>query len=118
MLERIGKYDILEEMGSGGQAIVYKARDRSLGRTVALKVLHPHLTRDPQFRERFLRDARLAASLNHPNVVTVHEVGEADNTLYIAMELVPNSLDEELKQHGKLELSRAIAIGQQTAQAL
>ncbi|MQF69154.1 hypothetical protein FIM12_02300 [SAR202 cluster bacterium AD-804-J14_MRT_500m] len=118
MIQRIDKYDILEEMGSGGQAIVYKARDRSLGRTVALKVLHPHLTRDPQFRQRFLRDARLAASLNHPNVVTVHEVGESDNTLYIAMELVPNSLDEELKQHGKLELSRAINIGQQTAQAL
>ena len=75
MIQRIGKYDILEEMGSGGQAIVYKARDRSLGRTVALKVLHPHLTRDPQFREHFLRDARLAASLNHPNVVTVHEAG-------------------------------------------
>ena len=66
--QRIGRYEILSEIAAGGQATVYRARDVTLGRVVALKILHPHLARDAQFRERFLREARMVASLTHPNV--------------------------------------------------
>ncbi|MEE8442363.1 MAG: protein kinase, partial [Dehalococcoidia bacterium] len=86
---RIGHYEVLEEIAAGGQGAVYRARDINLGRIVALKVLHPHIARDPQFRERFLREARMAASLTHPNVVTIYDVGEDDSQLYMTMEFLP-----------------------------
>ena len=83
--QRIGRYDILESVGSGGFAIVYRAQDTQLGRAVALKVLHPHMTGDSQYLDRFLREARLAASIpTHPNVVVLHEVGQEGNTYFIA----------------------------------
>ena len=90
--QRIGRYDILESVGSGGFAIVYRAQDSQLGRSVALKVLHPHMTGDSQYLDRFTREARLAASINHPNVVTIHEVGQDADTHFIAMEYPPHFL--------------------------
>ena len=94
-MQRIGRYDILESVGSGGFASVYRAQDTQLGREVALKVLHPHMARDPQYVERFVREARLAASINHTNVVTIHEVGRDAGSHFIAMEYLPSSLDAQ-----------------------
>ena len=106
--QRIGRYDILESIGTGGFATVYRAQDSQLSRAVALKVLHPHLAGDPQYLERFTREARLAASINHPNVVTIHEVGQDADTHFIAMEYPPISL-EALSQQGRLSLPQALA---------
>ena len=75
-------------LGRGGMGVVYRAYDLALDRDVALKLLAPHLADDVSFRERFLRESRLAASLEHPNVVPIHDAGEIDGQLYIAMRLV------------------------------
>ncbi|MCH7706059.1 MAG: serine/threonine protein kinase, partial [Chloroflexi bacterium] len=116
--KRIGRYQVLEEIASGGQGAVYRARDVSLDRVVALKVLHPHLARNPQYRERFLREARTAASLTHPNVVTIYEVGEEGDQLYIAMEYLPRSLHDVLEASGSLDIQNAISMTVQVAAAL
>ena len=71
--KRIGKYEIIAELGRGGFAVVYKARDTELDRVVALKVLHPHFTTDPKFVQRFHQEARTAAGLHHAHIVTVHD---------------------------------------------
>jgi serine/threonine protein kinase len=92
MAERrgIGKYEILEEIGRGGFAKVYKARDTDLGRVVALKVLHPHLTTKSEFTQRFRQQARMAARLSHPHIVTIHDIGEEAKRHYLAMTFVPD----------------------------
>jgi len=84
----LGPYHIVAKLGEGGMGVVYRAHDATLQRDVALKVLPPELAGEPDRRARLLREARAAASLNHPNVCTVYEVGEADGQAYIAMELV------------------------------
>jgi hypothetical protein len=86
-MQRLGKFEILAELGRGGFATVYRARDATLGREIALKALHPQLLADPEFGDRFLREARTLAGLRHPHIVTVYEAGEADGRVYIAMEL-------------------------------
>jgi len=86
---RIPGYDIQRELGRGGMATVYLAVQLSLSRSVALKVLAPHLARDPVDRERFLREARFAANLHHPHIVEIHDVGEADGTPFMAMGYEP-----------------------------
>jgi YVTN family beta-propeller protein len=82
----VAGYRIERLIGRGGMGAVYGAADDQLGRTVALKLLIPELSEDAGFRERFLRESRLAASLEHPNVVPIYQAGDADGTLYIAME--------------------------------
>jgi serine/threonine protein kinase len=110
-MAQLGKYDILEEIGRGGFGVVYKARDLSLERVVALKVLHPQLTVDPRFIENFHREARNLARINHPNVVTVHEIGEEDGRLFIAMEYLPGgSLEDRLKRQGTFTIDEALKI--------
>ncbi len=84
----LGHFRIVEQIGEGGMGVVYRALDQSLGRSVALKVLHAEFVTDDERRQRFLREARTAAALNHPNIATVHEVGESDGVIFIAMELV------------------------------
>ena len=80
------KYEIIEEIGRGGMASVYKAKQRSLNRIVALKVIHQNLIHDKEFLERFHREAQLAASLNHHNIVTIHDEGQESGVHYMAME--------------------------------
>ncbi len=117
--KRLGKYEILEEIGRGGFAVVYKARDAQLDRVVALKVLHPYWSADPGFAARFRREARAAANLRHPNIVTVYETGEADGQLYIAMAYLPGpTLGQLLAAEGALPLEQALPILQEIAEAL
>lgn len=84
----LGRYRVLEPLGEGGMGRVYLAEDPSLGRRVAIKVLPPEFMHDPERRERLLHEARAASALNHPNILTVHDLGEADGALYVAMERV------------------------------
>ena len=86
--DQIGGYEIDDVLGMGGMAVVYKARQLSLDRPVALKVLSGHLARDPEFRARFRREGVLAAALEHPHIIPVYEAGEDDGTAFIAMRLV------------------------------
>ena len=80
-----GRYRIIDRIGSGGMSVVYRAQDLSLGRNVAVKVLHENLTDDEGFLRRFQREAHAAANLSHPNVVTVHDIGQDGNRHYIVM---------------------------------
>src|SRR5687768_9923631 len=86
--QQVGPYEIRGLLGKGGMGEVYLARDPRLGRDLALKVLPTHAIDDEMAVERFTREARTASALNHPNVVTIYEIGEADSGRFIAMELV------------------------------
>jgi serine/threonine-protein kinase len=98
-----GRYRVEDVLGRGGMASVYLARDEELERPVAVKVLAEHLADQPDFRDRFLREARLAAQLSHPNIVQVFDVGEEDGSPFIVMECVEGStLADELKERGPL----------------
>src|SRR5687767_396775 len=85
---RLGPYEVLALLGSGGMGQVYRARDARLGREVAVKVLPRDLAGDPDRLRRFEREARAASALNHPGIVTIHDVGESESGPYLAMELL------------------------------
>jgi len=105
---QLGKFEILEELGRGGFGIVYKARDMALDRLVALKILHPELLINHDFLRRFRQEARIAAQLDHPNLVPVYEFGESKGRYYIVMGyMAGGSLKELLKREGRLEPERA-----------
>lgn len=115
----LGVYQIMEEVGRGGMASVYRAYQSSLNRYVAIKVLPPQLAYDEEFVHRFLREARAAASLNHPNIVTVHDVGEQDGLYYIVMEFLEGqTLKDLIQREGALSPERAARILAQVAAAL
>src|SRR5215217_3899548 len=104
-----GRYRVLRRIGSGGMADVYCAEDTQLGREVALKLLHARLSEDPEFVERFRREASSAAGLQHPNVVQVFDRGEWDGTYYIAMEFLSGrNLKQVVRDHGALDPSLAV----------
>ena len=114
-----GRYRTEEVLGRGGMASVYLARDGELDRPVAVKVLAEHLADTPGFRERFLREAKLAAQLSHPNVVQVFDVGEENGVPFIVMECVEGStLAEELKQRGPLDPAEVVDLALQTCGGL
>jgi serine/threonine protein kinase len=115
----LGDYEIVGVVGTGGMGVVYRARQRSLGRVVALKVIRDDIASAAEYRERFLREARLAASVDHPNVVPVFDVGEYDGRLVLAMQWVDGQdLRTVLAQSGRLEPNRAIELVCQLASAL
>ncbi len=119
MAEMLGRYRIDGRLGEGAMADVFRAFDPGIGRTVAIKVLKPEYGRDPELGERFLREARAAGALNHPNIATVYDVGEADGVAYIAMELIEGQpLDTLLLAQGRLPYERVLTLGQQLASAL
>lgn len=106
-----GRYVLLEEVGRGGMAAVHRAHDEVLDRTVAIKLLHAHLASDPAFLDRFRREARAAAALNHPNVVAVHDWGETPDGAYLVLQLVDGpSLREVLRARGRLSPREALAV--------
>lgn len=108
------RYEILEEVGRGGMGIVFKARDRRLGRVVALKKLPDNLRNHPKAVELFLREARASAALNHPNIVTVHDAGQEGDAFFITMELMEGlPLSNILKRHGTLSPRDVMKIGVQ-----
>ena len=115
----LGGYRIESVIARGGMGVVYLAEHRRLERQVALKVLAPELARDSAFRERFLQESRLAAGLNHPNVIPIHDADEADGVLFIAMRFVEGpDLGELIAMEGPMPTARALALVSQVAGAL
>ncbi|MGC9541508.1 serine/threonine-protein kinase [Streptomyces sp. UG1] len=116
---QVAGYRIEREIGRGGMAVVYRARDLRLERTVALKLLAPELARNDTFRRRFTHESRAAAAIDHPHIVPVFEAGETDGVLYIAMRYVPGSdLRSLLDRQGPLPPGTVLRIAAQVASAL
>ena len=105
------RYQLLSQHGSGGMSVIYRAADLALGRQVAVKILRPSLTSDPNFLERFRQEARNVANLQHPNIVTVHDVGQDGNTHYIVMELIEgDDLKKLIRAEAPLSIERALDV--------
>src|ERR1051326_4086509 len=114
-----GRYRILRKLGSGGMANVYCAEDQELGRRVAIKILNDRHAHDDQFVERFRREAKNAASLSHPNIVSIYDRGEAEGTYYIAMEYLDGrSLKELIVSRGPAPVPIAIDYARQILAAV
>ena len=114
-----GEYSLQRELGRGGMGVVYLARDVQLDRDVAIKVLPTHLARDPEARERFVREARLAASLSHPHIVPIHRVSEAGGFVFFVMGYVEGeTLGERIRANGPLPPSEAMRVMREVAWAL
>jgi eukaryotic-like serine/threonine-protein kinase len=115
----VSHYRILESLGGGGMGVVYKAEDAALGRTVALKFLPAELTRDPEAKARFLQEARAASALDHPNLCTIHEVGEtAEGQLFLVMTYYDGETLRKRIERGPLPIEQAVDIAQQIARGL
>src|SRR5215510_3823428 len=115
---RLGPYEILAALGAGGMGEVYRARDTKLAREVAIKVLPAEVSADPNRLARFEQEARSASALNHPNIVTIYEIGSADSVSYISMELVQGRTVRELLTEGPLPTKRLLALSAQVADGL
>ena len=117
--QTVGRYQLRDELGAGGFATVYCAYDPVLDREVALKLLHPHLARDGAIRDRFVREGRALARVDHPSVVQVFDAGEAEGTAYLSMKLIRGrALDDILAERGPLPLAEVVEISEQVAAAL
>jgi eukaryotic-like serine/threonine-protein kinase len=115
---RLGPYEILAPIGAGGMGEVYRARDTRLGRDVALKVLPAVFAQDGPRRARFEHEARSASALNHPNIVSVFDIGRQDETLFIITEFVDGESLRAMIGRGSITSSKAVAIGAQVAEGL
>jgi serine/threonine protein kinase len=118
-LQALGKYRIQQELGRGAMAIVYRGYDPDLGREVAIKVLPPHMAGQAGLVERFLREARSAARLKHPNIVTIYDVGQDGDHYYFVMEYLEGmELGDYIQRRGPLPLDEVVGIVRPLAAAL
>src|SRR5580704_762395 len=115
---RLGPYEILSRIGAGGMGEVYKARDPRLNRDVALKILPAQVATDPVRRRRFEQEARAASALNHPNIVSVYDVGTEGDTSFIVTELVVGDSLRSVLQHGTLPMRKLLDLAVQIADGL
>ncbi|WP_029114306.1 serine/threonine-protein kinase [Mycobacterium sp. URHB0044] len=113
-----GRYQLIELLGRGGMGEVWRAHDTSIGRTVALKMLLPHFSQDPEFEQRFRREARAAARLDDPHVVPIYDVGEIDGRLFVTMQLIDGQELQTVLDAGALDVERAVHVIEQIASAL
>src|SRR5712664_2633475 len=115
---RLGPYEILTAIGAGGMGEVYQAHDTKLGRDVAIKVLPEAFAHDPERLSRFQREAKMLASLNHPNIATINGLEQSGDTSYLVMELVSGETLAERVKAGPVPIEEALAIAKQIAEAL
>jgi len=116
--QKLGPYEISAPLGAGGMGEVYRAKDTRLGREVAIKILPAEFSSNQNRMERFEQEARAASALNHPNIITVHDVGVQNGNSYIAMELVDGKSLREMLQAGSLPIKRAVSLAAQVADGL
>jgi serine/threonine-protein kinase len=115
---KLGPYELIRLLGRGGMGEVFLARDPRLDRQVALKVLPQEMAESPRRRERFLQEARAAAALKHPNITTIHDIGEAESEAYITFEYVEGQTLESLLAQGPLSSERILDLALAMAEAL
>jgi eukaryotic-like serine/threonine-protein kinase len=115
---KLGPYEVLAQIGSGGMGEVWRARDTRLDRFVALKVLSADTTNDPERKRRFIQEAKAASALNHPNIVTIYDIGTESGVDYIAMELIAGKPLSELIPKSGLRLAEILRYSVQLADAL
>src|SRR5579863_1832006 len=115
---KLGPYEVQSPLGAGGMGEVYRARDMRLDRTVAIKILPNHLSDDPEFKQRFEREARTVSSLNHPHICQLFDVGQQDGTDFLVMEFLDGETLADRLRRGALPFNELCKIGMEVAEAL